>query len=290
VGVFERVARPLAGFSDWVARVVNAVYRVLGRPGRLLQDLLNGVWLGHPLHAVIVDVVVGAATAAVLLDLLRLVGGVSGLEDASTWVVGLALLAALGAAVSGLTDFKDSGSGNERNLAGLHGLVNVFGTTGLAVSLVLRLGGGHDAGFAALLIGYLILSTGAFIGGHVVFKYGYTVNHNAFSSGGRAKEFTAVLPVAELAPETPTRAMLGSTALVVVRRGDVVYALRESCPHAGGPLSKGRLEGDTIICPWHDSAIRLRDGRIVHGPATVRQVRYEARVNGDQVEVRGPAG
>lgn len=288
--MLERIARPLAGLWDAVARFVNAVYRLLGTPGRLLQDLLNGVWLGHSLHAVVVDVVLGAATAAVLLDLLRVFAGVASLEEASSWVVALALAAALAAAMSGLTDFKDTESGNERNLAGLHGLVNVVGTMGLAVSVLLRLAGSHDAGFWALLIGYLILSTGAFIGGHVVFKYGYTVNHNAFSSGGRAKEFTAVLPVAELPTETPTRVMLGTTALVVVRRGDVVHALRDTCSHAGGPLSKGRLERDTIVCPWHDSAFRLRDGRVAHGPATAAQVRYEARVSGDQVEVRGPVG
>jgi nitrite reductase/ring-hydroxylating ferredoxin subunit len=89
---------------------------------------------------------------------------------------------------------------------------------------------------------------------------------------------------------TPVKAMLGATALVVVRRGDLVFALRETCSHAGGPLSEGRLEGDTIVCPWHGSAFRLRDGAVRHGPAATRQVAYRARVNGDQVEVQGPIG
>ena len=84
---------------------------------------------------------------------------------------------------------------------------------------------------------------GGFIGGHVVFKYGYMVNHNAFASGKRAKEFTAVLPAAELPEATPTKAMLGATALVLVRRGDVVNALKETCSHAGGPLSRGHAGG-----------------------------------------------
>jgi nitrite reductase/ring-hydroxylating ferredoxin subunit len=74
----------------------------------------------------------------------------------------------------------------------------------------------------------------------------------------------------------------------VVRRGDVVFALKETCSHAGGPLSEGRLEGDTIQCPWHYSVFRLSDGAVRHGPATSRQVAYRARINAGQVEVQGP--
>src|SRR5690606_22408356 len=129
---------------------------------------------------VLVDVVVGGATAALLLDVLRVVFGVEGLEVATTWIAGLVVLAALGAFLSGLTDFKDTATGDERNLAGMHGLINIVGTVLLAISLVSRLGDGHDFGFWMLLIGYLVLSVGAFIGGHVVFKYGVMINHNDF--------------------------------------------------------------------------------------------------------------
>jgi nitrite reductase/ring-hydroxylating ferredoxin subunit len=82
--------------------------------------------------------------------------------------------------------------------------------------------------------------------------------------------------------------MLGETAIVLVRRGDVVHALHEVCSHAGGPLSEGELKGDTITCPWHFSTFRLEDGAVVHGPAGTRQAAYRARISGDQVEVQGP--
>jgi nitrite reductase/ring-hydroxylating ferredoxin subunit len=68
----------------------------------------------------------------------------------------------------------------------------------------------------------------------------------------------------------------------------VVHALKETCSHAGGPLSEGELRGDTIICPWHASAFRLSDGAVRHGPASTRQVAYRARINDGQVEVQGP--
>jgi nitrite reductase/ring-hydroxylating ferredoxin subunit/uncharacterized membrane protein len=288
--MLHRTARPLRGFGNGLANLVRAIYRVLGTPGRYLQDFLNGVWLGHSLHAVLVDVVIGAATAAVLLDLLRLVFGVEGLETAATWVAGLAWLAGVGSVVTGLTDFKDtSPDSTARDVTVFHGLINIVGLVFFFVSLLQRLGGSHDAGFWLFLVGYLVISVGSYIGGHVVFKYGYAVNANAFSRGKRAKEFTAVMAADALPEATPTKAMLGSTAVLLVRRGDVVHALKDTCSHAGGPLSEGTLRDDTIECPWHQSVFRLADGTIKHGPATNRQVRYRARIQGDQVELQGPA-
>ena len=286
--MLERLARPLAGVWDGAASVIGGFYRVLGTPGKLLQDFMNGSWLGHSLHAVIVDVVVGGATAALLLDVLRVFFHVEGMETATTWTLGLAWISGVGAIVTGLTDFKDTGTGNERNVTGLHGLINIVGTGGFAVSLGQRLNGNHDAAFVPLVIGYLIISVGAFIGGHVVFKFGYMVNHNAFSRGKRAKEFTPVVAAADVAEGTPTKVMFGATAVMVVRRGDVVHALKETCSHAGGPLSQGELRNDTITCPWHRSTFQLEDGAVVHGPAGSWQVAYRARINGDRVELQGP--
>lgn len=287
--MLERMGRPLRGFGNGTAGVVGAVFRALGGPGRFLQDFLNGTWLGHSLHAVLVDVVVGAATGAVLLDVLRIFFGVEGLETAATWITGLAYVAGLGSLITGLTEFKDTEpSTATRDVTILHGVVNFLGMGGFAFSTMQRLDGNHDAGFWGLVVGYLLIGVGGFIGGHLVFKYGYSVNFNAFSKGKRAKEFTAVMPAAELPENTPTKATLGATAVVLVRRGDVVHALKETCSHAGGRLSEGTLRGGTIQCPLHASVFRLADGGVVHGPASSRQVSYHARINGDQVELQGP--
>ena len=287
--MLERVSRPWRGLWNGIAGAMDAIFGALGAPGKLLQDFLNGTWLGHSLHAALVDVVVGAATAAVLLDVLRVFFGVEGLETATIWVVGLGVVSAVASIVTGLTDFKDTGPGGaERDVTGLHGLTNIVATALLAVSLFQRVGGSHDAAFWALALGYVVLSIGAFIGGHVVYKYGYMVNHNAFNRGKRATDFTPLTPLQEVPEGTPTKLMFGSTAVVVIRRGDVVHTLKETCSHAAGPLSEGELKDDTITCPWHGSTFRLPDGSVVHGPAHSRQPSYRARVNAGMIELQGP--
>lgn len=287
--MLERWARPLARLSNATARLVDASFRALGRPGKLLQDLLNGSWLGHSLHPVLVDVVVGGTTVAMLLQLLTWLT-VADVRTALVWTLALTWLAAISAIVTGLTDFKDTTSGDERNLAGLHGLINIAAAVALIGAFFALLAAADGLVGWLILAAFLILSVGAFIGGHVVFKYGYMVNRNAFARGKSAKEFTAVMPAADLADATPTQAMLGATALVVVRRGDLVLVLKDTCSHAGAALSKGHLDGDTIVCPSHASAFRLGDGAVRHGPATTRQVAYRARISDGQVEVQGPIG
>lgn len=287
--MLERTARPLRGFANGLANVVDGFFKVLRGPGKLLQDMLNGSWLGHSLHAVLVDVVVGGATIVLFFDVLRVIFGVEGMVDASTWALGLVFLAALGSILTGLTDFKDTPPSNaERDVAVFHGLINIVGTVLIGISVLMRLGSSHDGAFWLLLIGYLVISVGSYIGGHVVFKYGYMVNYNAFSKGRRAKDFTAVAAVADVPEGSPTKVMLGTTAVMLVRRGEVVHALKDTCSHAGGPLSEGQLDGDRITCPWHASVFRITDGAVVHGPAGSRQPSYRARITDGQVELQGP--
>ena len=287
--MIERLAFPLRGLSNAIASVMRGFYGVLGGPGRLLQDFLNGTWLGHSLHAVLVDIVIGGATVAVLLDVLRVLFGVTGLEDATTWTVGLVFVSALGAVVTGLTDYKDTSPDSAaRDIAGLHGLINLVATVGFGISLWLRVVDAHDAGFWVILVSYLVVSVGGFIGGHIVFKYGYMVNYNAFARGKKAAEFTPVVPAAEVPENTPTKVSFGATSVMLVRRGEVVHALKDTCSHSGGPLSQGELDGDRITCPWHFSVFRITDGAVLHGPASSRQVSYRARVNAGQVELQGP--
>ncbi len=284
----ERLADRMGmrGLGDGTARVTNGFFRLLGRPGRYFQDFLNGSWLGHTAHSVMVDVPMGSFTALFVLDALSLFFGVEGLETASVIVLAVGYVAGIGAVLTGLTDHKDAD--DDRPFVTLHGLIQIVAMTIFTVSLVMRLGNNHDLARWVAIVAYLTISVGAFLGGHIVYKLGYMVNRNAHVRGGRAHGFTAVLPAAQLLEATPTRAALGPVRLLLVRRGDVVHAMSERCSHYGGPLSQGKLEDDAIVCPWHFSTFRLKDGTVKHGPAHTRQPIYEARIFEEQVEVRSP--
>jgi 3-phenylpropionate/trans-cinnamate dioxygenase ferredoxin subunit len=52
-------------------------------------------------------------------------------------------------------------------------------------------------------------------------------------------------------------------AILLVRVGDKYYAASNRCPHMGGRLSQGKLEGTVVTCPLHGSQFDLNDGHVV---------------------------
>lgn len=45
------------------------------------------------------------------------------------------------------------------------------------------------------------------------------------------------------------------------------YAIKNKCLHAGGPVAEGRLEGETLTCPWHGFQYHLPTGGLLKDPA-----------------------
>jgi nitrite reductase/ring-hydroxylating ferredoxin subunit len=88
----------------------------------------------------------------------------------------------------------------------------------------------------------------------------------------------------------PGRVEVGGTPVLLVRTPDGWHAMVEQCSHLGGPLADGELVergGEAcIVCPWHGSVFRLRDGEPVAGPATAPQPMVEVRTFGGQVQAR----
>jgi nitrite reductase (NADH) small subunit len=62
---------------------------------------------------------------------------------------------------------------------------------------------------------------------------------------------------------------------------DEIFALRDKCPHKGGPLSQGIIYGRKVACPLHNWNIELDSGKAVmpdEGCAATYPVRVEAGV------------
>ncbi len=76
-------------------------------------------------------------------------------------------------------------------------------------------------------------------------------------------DFVRIGAVNDLAPGTMKEVLVGQTPILVARIGDAYYATQGRCPHMGGILSKGKLDGTVVTCPRHSSQFILTDGKVV---------------------------
>ena len=95
-----------------------------------------------------------------------------------------------------------------------------------------------------------------------------------------------MLPLTEIAEYEARRIEIDGTPVLVYRDVEAVYAIGAVCSHDGGPLEQGTIDGACVECPWHQSVFDMRDGHVVHGPATLGQPSYQARIRDRQIEIR----
>lgn len=269
--------------GDPLQKYVNALFEQSGDNGKRVQNFLNGVWLGHPLHPLLTDVPVGAWTATVVLDTAASLGDDASLARAADITLATGLAGALGSALTGVTDWKDTYA-QERKVGLLHGLAMVASVLIYTASLIARLTGSRSAGVALGNAGYVLMAVGAYLGGDEVYDIGYGVNHTAFQPQPSA--YSPVLVEAQLEPNTLTKADAGGVPVLLVKQGDRIYALDDTCVHAGCSLAEGKLIDTSVICLCHGSQYDLRDGSVIQGPATMPEPSYEVRVQDGMIEVK----
>ena len=273
-------ARPLGDFNH---RWLSALFR----PIRPIKDFLNGVWLGHPLHAAATDIPIGS----LLVPSCSTCWARPAAADVALVATILFMLAA---AVTGAADYTDT-DGTARTRATLHSTLMVVALLLLLISLAIRAAGTTDRTIpiALSIIGFLIVTAGAYVGGDVVYIFGNMVSRHAFRGAGTKwikLDTGDVTDLATLPEATPTKAKAGINDLVLVRVADTIHALHAVCAHAGGPLAQGTFVDGCVECPWHGSRFRMRDGHVRRGPALYDQPAYEIRAaEGGGYEVRRAA-
>ena len=244
---------------------------------------MNGTWLGEPLHVVLTDVPIGAWTVAMAFDVLDLIRARREFALAADTSIAIGLVCAAGAAVTGVTDWSDVDP-PARRTGFIHGLLNLGAAALFTTSLVLRKKKSRTSGRIFAALGYAVTSYAAHLGGEMVYKHRVGVDRTEGQAFPR--EFVAVLPDRDLKDEKPTRAVHDGVPILLVRSGERIFALAETCSHFSGPLAEGKLIGNSIVCPYHNSRFSLEDGRVLDGPAVHPQPCLEVRIREGQIEVR----
>ncbi|MCB9846272.1 MAG: NAD(P)H-dependent oxidoreductase [Phycisphaeraceae bacterium] len=100
-----------------------------------------------------------------------------------------------------------------------------------------------------------------------------------------AQDWVDVGSAEELAGEPLRQVMVGRTKVALVWRDGVFSAISGVCNHVGGPLGHGRLDGEYVVCPWHNWKFHCRTGEGEPGYEEDRVPSYEVRIEGGRVLV-----
>jgi nitrite reductase/ring-hydroxylating ferredoxin subunit len=78
--------------------------------------------------------------------------------------------------------------------------------------------------------------------------------------------YKEIAKIEQVGPGTLLGINLDGKDVLLVNAGGKFYALPGKCPHMGGDLAKGRLEGNTLTCPRHHAQFDVTTGKNLSGP------------------------
>ena len=255
--------------------------RGLLSPGAL-KDTLSGTWLGHAVHPMLTDVVIGSFISASLLDLLG--GDEDGRASERLIAVGIATYAPT--ALTGVNDWADTEPADDgvRRAGLVHAAVNSVALSLYTASLAARRRGSRRRGALLGAAGAAALGAGGFLGGHLYLAKGVGPDQTVFDPG--PTDWTDAGDAAALTADAPARWIAADTPVLLLRRGERLFAIHDRCSHRGCSLSEGRIDGEEVVCACHGSRFGLADGSVRRGPATAPQPAFEAREREGRLEVR----
>jgi nitrite reductase/ring-hydroxylating ferredoxin subunit/uncharacterized membrane protein len=244
------------------------------RPGKL-RDALHGVWLGHPVHPMLVQVTTGAWLSASILDFT----GAD--ERAARRLVAAGIGAAVPAVLAGAADWSEQHE-QQMRVGVIHAAGNAMAVSLYAASLAQR---GPRAGRWLRLAGLAAVSASGLLGGHISFHLAGGANHAEEVPHLVEPGWQYLMLASDLPEGKPVRQLLGEVPVVAVRAGGAVHVLADRCSHMSGPLSGSELADGCLTCPWHGSVFRIADGSVARGPATAPQPSFETREVGGAIQV-----
>ncbi|MCA9083158.1 MAG: Rieske (2Fe-2S) protein [Planctomycetaceae bacterium] len=90
----------------------------------------------------------------------------------------------------------------------------------------------------------------------------------------------------QLADGESAEVVAAGRIFAVYRIGDVYHVLDGICPHSGGPLGKGTLNGCIVTCPWHGWQFDVTSGQNCLSASMPQQPHFQPEVIDGQVCIR----
>lgn len=96
--------------------------------------------------------------------------------------------------------------------------------------------------------------------------------------------FVRIAAAGDIPPGSARAYSMGRYEIALFNLAGQYYALENSCPHQGGPIADGWLEGAEVTCPWHGWCFDVRSGKMTLGDFA-RITRFAVEVRGEEVFV-----
>ena len=99
--------------------------------------------------------------------------------------------------------------------------------------------------------------------------------------------FVKVGSVGELAPGSVKEALAGGNPYAICNVDGELLAFEGTCPHAGGPLGEGTIDGNNLVCPWHAWEYNCSTG-VNTFDDSVKLASFPVKVEGDDILIDVP--
>lgn len=100
-------------------------------------------------------------------------------------------------------------------------------------------------------------------------------------------QWIRVAHVSDIKPSKAREIEHQGRVIAIFQVGETYCAIDGICPHQGGPLAEGPLDGKCVTCPWHGWQFDVETGKTPLG-SRVKQETFPVKVEGDEIFVELP--
>ena len=97
--------------------------------------------------------------------------------------------------------------------------------------------------------------------------------------------FIKLASIDDVKPNSMMGVTINDQKILLANVNGNYYAIGDKCMHRGCQLSKGKLQGETVVCPCHGSTYDLKTGNFVKGPTKKPEPAYELKVENNDIMI-----